>query len=193
MEFEYTWGVARTINFGVIDAGTLNLAVTGDWTPATGDTKISKGDGTTSGNVANTTNNPSAVGGTGSVVWELELTATELEAERVVIQIVDSATKAIEDQMLIGYCKDADKCEFYKVNTTNLTPTTSQFQGDRGLGRSEEATADHFNGRNILWLSGNLQGQMTDITDYAQANTRGQFDVTTMTEAPASGDVFQVL
>ena len=75
------------------------LAASGDWTPDTGDTKISK-DG---GNVANTSNNPSAVGGTGSVLWSITLTAAELQAGEVVIQIVDSATKAIEDQTLVIY------------------------------------------------------------------------------------------
>jgi hypothetical protein len=91
------YGVALTLRFPVIKAGSQDFAGSGDWTPATGDTKVSK-DG---GNVANTTNNPAAVGGTGSKLWSLALTATELQAAEVVVQIVDSATKAVEDQSLI--------------------------------------------------------------------------------------------
>jgi hypothetical protein len=189
VEFEYTYGVARSIVFPIIKAGETNFAVTGDWTPATGDTKISKD----AGNVADTTNNPAAVGGTGSALWSLALTAAELSARVVVIQIVDSATKAVEDQCFIGYAKDSDKVEVYTVEDTDVSPTATAFQGNRGQGRSEEATADHFNGRNILFLTGALQGKMTDITDYALTNARGAFTVTSLGEAPADGDQFIVL
>ena len=81
----------------MVKAGSLDLAVTGDWTPATGDTKISK-DG---GSVSNSTNNPAIVSGTGSVMWSLVLTETEMQADEVDIQIVDSATKAVEDNVFI--------------------------------------------------------------------------------------------
>jgi hypothetical protein len=93
------YGVQTSFRFAVIKSASPDLAASGDWTPATGDTKISK-DG---GNVANTSNNPSAVGGTGSVLWSITLTAAELQAAEIVIQIVDSATKAIEDQTLVIY------------------------------------------------------------------------------------------
>ena len=93
------YGVQTSFRFAVIKSASSDLAASGDWTPATGDTKISK-DG---GNFANTSNNPSAVGGTGSVGWTLTLTATELQAAEVNVQIVDSATKAIEDQYLVIY------------------------------------------------------------------------------------------
>ena len=93
------YGVQTSFRFAVIKSASSDLAASGDWSPATGDSKISK-DG---GNVANTSNNPSAVGGTGSVLWSITLTAAELQAGEVVIQIVDSATKAIEDQTLVIY------------------------------------------------------------------------------------------
>ena len=99
MFFLARYGVQTSFRFAMVKATSSDLAATGDWTPATGDTKISK-DG---GNVANTSNNPSAVGGTGSVLWSITLTAAELQAGEVVIQIVDSATKAIEDQTLVIY------------------------------------------------------------------------------------------
>ena len=99
MFFLAKYGVQTSFRFAVIKSPSSDLAATGDWTPATGDTKISK-DG---GNVANTSNNPSAVGGTGSVLWSITLTAAELQAAEIVIQIVDSATKAIEDQTLVIY------------------------------------------------------------------------------------------
>jgi hypothetical protein len=93
------YGTQTTFTFPVVKRSAVDLAVSADWTPATGDTKVSK-DG---GNVANTTNNPAAVGGAGSALWSLTLTASELQAAEVVVQIVDSATKAIEDQVLRVY------------------------------------------------------------------------------------------
>lgn len=90
------YGVQTDLIFPAVKAGAVDFSVAADWTPATGDTKVSK-DG---GNVANTTNNPAAVGGTGSALWKLTLTATEMQAALVVVQIVDSATKAIEDQAI---------------------------------------------------------------------------------------------
>lgn len=99
MFFLAKYGVQTSFRFAVIKSSSSDLAASGDWTPATGDTKISK-DG---GNVANTSNNPTAVGGTGSVLWSITLTAAELQAAEIVIQIVDSATKAIEDQTLVIY------------------------------------------------------------------------------------------
>lgn len=93
------YGTQTDIRFAIVKRGVVDLAATADWTPATGDTKISK-DG---GNYANTTNNPAAVGGTGSVGWKITVSATELQAAEVNIQIVDSATKAVEDQFLTIY------------------------------------------------------------------------------------------
>jgi hypothetical protein len=93
------YGTQTVFYFVIPKAGSTDLAATGDWTPATGDTKISK-DG---GNFANTTNNPAAVGGTGSVGWSLTLTATEMQAAVIVVQFVDSATKAITDNALLIY------------------------------------------------------------------------------------------
>ena len=93
------YNTQTTFYFPMVTRGSVDLAGSGTWTPATGDTKISK-DG---GSFANTTNNPSAVSGTGSVGWSLTLTATELSAAVVSVQIVDSATKAVEDQFITIY------------------------------------------------------------------------------------------
>jgi len=54
-----------------------------------------------------------------------------------------------------------------------------------------EATNDHYNGRIIIWTSGVLENQATDITDY-----NGSTKVLTysaVTEAPGSGDTFIII
>jgi len=87
------YGVARDLYFPVIKRASMDFALAADWTPATGDTKISKDGGAT----ANTTNNPTHVG---NGIWKLTLTATEMQAALVAITIIDSATKAVEDQFI---------------------------------------------------------------------------------------------
>lgn len=120
------YGVQTTFTFPIVKRGVVDLAATADWTPATGDTKISK-DG---GNVANTTNNPSAVGGTGSVMWTLTLTATELQAAVVDIQIVDSATKAVEDQTLKVYTYGNASAKIIPdLSVANLAANVTQWLG----------------------------------------------------------------
>ncbi|KKL64090.1 hypothetical protein LCGC14_2168500, partial [marine sediment metagenome] len=53
-----------------------------------------------------------------------------------------------------------------------------------------EATDDHFNGRTVVWTSGVLLGQASDITDYL--GSTGQLTYTATTEAPGAGDDFVI-
>ena len=73
--------------------------------------------------------------------------------------------------------------------TNGHTPTTTEFQADD----ITEATADHYIGRIVIWLTGALTGQATDITDYAAVGGIGQFTVTALTEAPANNDTFIIV
>ena len=91
------YGTACTINFPLIKAGSQNFAVSGDYTHASGDVKISK-DG---GAAATATNSPSALTMGNGAVWQLTLTATEMQAAEIVVTIIDATTKAIEDLSLI--------------------------------------------------------------------------------------------
>jgi hypothetical protein len=54
-----------------------------------------------------------------------------------------------------------------------------------------EATDDHYNGRIIIWTSGVLKDQATDITDYTGATKLLTF--TAVTEAPTAGDTFVIV
>lgn len=70
-----------------------------------------------------------------------------------------------------------------------VAPSTTVFEADD----ITEATADHYNGRIVIFTSGNLAGQATDITDYALNGANGQFTVTALTEAPANDDTFVIV
>ena len=91
------YATALTIQFPMIKAGTTDFAISTDWTPVTGDTKITL-DGA---DVVNTTNSPASVGGTGSALWSLTLTAAELTSKRSTVQIIDAATKMVVDNAII--------------------------------------------------------------------------------------------
>jgi len=76
------------------------------------------------------------------------------------------------------------------VNTGNTAATQTTFVSDD----ITEATADHYNGRIVIWTSGNLAGLATDITDYElDGNGEGAFTVTAMVEAPANDDTFVIV
>ena len=75
------------------------------------------------------------------------------------------------------------------VSNAVTAPTTTVFAADD----ITEATADHFNGRVIIFTSGALQNQATDITDYELVSAEGKFTVTALTEAPANNDTFIIV
>lgn len=75
------------------------------------------------------------------------------------------------------------------VEDSTTTPTTTTFAASD----ITEATNDHFNGRIIIFTSGALVSQATDITDYTLTGGEGVFTVTQMTEAPADGDTFIIV
>lgn len=56
-----------------------------------------------------------------------------------------------------------------------------------------EATADHYNGRVIVFTSGALAGQATLITDYALTGGRGRFTFSTLTEAVPNSTTFVIV
>ncbi len=72
-------------------------------------------------------------------------------------------------------------------SATATTLSTTQMSADGFT----EATDDHFNGRIIIWTSGVLTGQATDITDYTGATQT--FMYTATTEAPSDNDTFVIV
>jgi hypothetical protein len=74
------------------------------------------------------------------------------------------------------------------VDTAGFTATTTEFETS-----ITEATADHYNGRLIIFYTGALAGQQTLISDYSLESSKGHFTVVALTEAPANGDAFVVV
>ena len=75
------------------------------------------------------------------------------------------------------------------IDTTGFAATTTEFEADD----ITEATADHYNGRVIIFTSGALLGQATSISDYSLVSGRGHFTVPALTEAPANDSTFIIV
>jgi hypothetical protein len=75
------------------------------------------------------------------------------------------------------------------VDDSANTPTTTVFEA----ADITEATADHYIGRVIIFTSGNLIYQATEITDYELVGANASFTVSALTEAPSDGDAFIIV
>jgi hypothetical protein len=91
------YGVATHIYVPIVKRASVDFAVSADWTPAAGDVKISK-DG---GAAANIGTLPAAIAMGNTAMWDFTISATEMQAAKIVITVADSATKAVEDQMIL--------------------------------------------------------------------------------------------
>jgi len=75
------------------------------------------------------------------------------------------------------------------VDNTAFTPTTTEFEADD----ITEATAQHYNGRTVIFTSGALLKQATSISNYSLQSGRGHFTVVALTEAPGNNDTFIIV
>ena len=192
MEILGKYGIQQTFYFPLIVAGGTDIAVSADYTPVATDCRLSK-DGSTWAQASNTVADETEG-------WSITLTATELQSTRIHVNIIDSATKAVEDQSLIIHTGFSGQLEatagiiIGEVDTATFPATNIALEGFRlSPNTTEETTPDHYNGRLLLFTSGALLGQMTDVTDYVSANSKEKFTYTALTEAPADGDRYVVL
>lgn len=91
---KYGTGTGADVIVPMIKRGVVDFAATADWTPASGDVKVSK-DG---GSEANIGTLPVINGTTG---WKFVFSDAELQCKSLTVRVVDSATKAVEDQFFI--------------------------------------------------------------------------------------------
>ena len=200
---------ATHIRIPVIKRGVVDFAVGADWTPATGDVKVS----TDGGAAANITTLPTAVAMGNTAYWEFQLSASELSCKTLVVTVADSATKAVEDQAFVvetfgnasamypsdptADTVDAENRFLTAVKTNVLgtigTGSTTTSLVTSSLDPSASAT-DQYKGRIVLFTkdttSANLRGQGTDIT---ASTSGGVLTVSALSHAPVSGDTFVIV
>ena len=194
MEILGTFGIQSTFYFPLIDNGALNLAVSADYTPAAADCRLSK-DGSSWAQATNTIADE-AEG------WSITLTAAEMRATRIHVNIIDAATKAIEDQSLIIHTGFSAQIQANKgmyiisVDDGTFTPTSTVCEFTMiSPHTTEETTADHMNGRLLLGTTGTHQAIMTNITDYVLANSKMKLTYTALTagEIPVAGQLWVIV
>lgn len=113
------------IRIPIPKAASTDFAGSGDWTPASGDVKLSK-DGGTQANIGTL---PTYTNG----AWEFQLTGTELSCKQLEIMIVDSATKVITDQaILIETFGNASAMYAIDYSAAQLPANVTQFGGSAG-------------------------------------------------------------
>lgn len=180
------YGVAFTFDVSLVDAAS-RPAFKANPTLATGDVKISK-DG---GSLANLATLPTVEPSSSRIV-KVALSATEMEAERIVVQFVDAAGGEW-DELLITLNTEADLDIDGSVNDAG--PAAGDFDGDSGL----SATDDFYNGSILVFTSGSLKGIAREISDYVGSSRNLQFNGTgadadaPFPSAPANGDRFKIL
>jgi len=94
---KYATGTGADVCIPIIKRGVVDFALGADWTPATGDVKVSL-DGGTAANIATL---PVAIAMGNTTVWKFVFSNAELTCKSLVVTVSDSATKAVEDQAFI--------------------------------------------------------------------------------------------
>jgi hypothetical protein len=103
---------------------------------------------------------------------------------------VDVVSSGVWDESRSGHSVQGSYGEsFFGLESgaaTSATLSTTQMSTNL-----TEATNDHYNGRIIVWITGVLLRQATDITDYDGGSKTLTF--TAVTEAPSNGDRFIIV
>jgi len=148
-----------------------------DPTLAAGDVKIEK-DGVLIGNLA-TLPTVTPAGGTSVKVT---LSATEMDADNIVVTFLDAAGSQWCDAALV-----IQPTGLITSGTVNdSSPSTTDFDTTlTGFGN------DFFNNAFVVFTDGALKGQSRKIGDYVSST--GNISVAALTAAPANGDPFIIL
>lgn len=112
--------------------------------------------------------------------------ATDIATVDTVVDAIKVITDALGATAAANLAKSAGSAGIVSGTAQTGTLSTTVMTSDLS-----EATDDHYIGRTIIWLTGALAGQSTDITDYS--GTSGTLTYTAVTEAPSNGDTFIIV
>jgi hypothetical protein len=179
------------IRIPMVKRAVVDFAVSADWTPAAGDVKIAV-DGAAPTNVANL---PTAVASGNGAYWEFILTAAELTCKQAIVTVVDSATKAVEDQaFLVETYGNASAMYQADLSAANLPANAVQVNGTAQTARDLGATLG-VAGAGLTALGdariANLDAAISTRTKPADTQAAVTLVATTtaLTNAPTAGDL----
>ena len=136
------------------------------------------------GFVKDTDSLPQCLTATGFSTHDAAAVKTAIEAAGSHLALI----KAVTDALTVAAATKLALGAGTVVSGAAATGTLSTTQMTTNL---TEATNDHYNGRIIIWTSGVLEDQATDITDYDGATKKLTYTATT--EAPSDGDTFIIV
>lgn len=121
-------------------AGSNDYATSSDWTPAAGDVKVSI-DGGTQANIGTL---PTYSNG----CWNFTLTGAELTGKSIEVNIVDSATKAVDDNAFIietfGHASAMFVVDFTDATAFGLSSLADIYYADIQFTRDEANATDEY-------------------------------------------------
>jgi hypothetical protein len=209
---------ATHIGIPIIKRAVVDYAVSADWTPASGDVRVSK-DGGAWANIA-TLPTASSAGGNGSAaIWVFQLSAAELQCKTLDVVISDAATKAIEDQFFkVETFGDASAMYPSDPSANNIdaetrflrasqgivygtvgsgTNSTTQVSISGGSGACSPAptVTDQFKGRVLIFADDTTTAALRGQGGPVNGNTTTAITLAAgdaLTTAPANGDIFTI-
>ena len=92
-------------------------------------------------------------------------------------------------QNATNFAAAASTMQLGTVDTAGFSATTTQLE----TSSITTAAATHWNGRNIIFLTGTLALQATTISGYTLTGGRGHFTYSALTSAPANADTFIIV
>jgi len=185
------YGAATTIYLPIIKRAVQDFAVSADWTPVAGDVKIDKNEA----GPANIATLPTPITAGNGAYWKQPLAAAEMEAAKVVITMIDAATKTIEDTMITidtyGNASAEHAVDLDDSVRAGLTALPNSIPGIRGgltlqgefysgvaasstlstvvLPNDAPSGDDDLNNAVVAVIKGTGKGQMRRCTDYTGA------------------------
>ena len=201
----------------IVKRAAVDFAVSADWTPASGDVKVSK-DG---GAAANIGTLPTALTMGNGAVWVFTLADTELQCKQLTVTVVDAATKAIEDQaFVVETFGHASAMYPSDVGANNLDAEGRLISGARAIvtgvvgsgsdslsvvcsslslfGGVTSVGANALAGARLFFAGDTTTAALRAVRGRITANTSGSTPTLTIATAdelpasPASGDVFSI-
>ena len=118
------------------------------------------------------------------------LAAANLDTQLAAMPTAGENADAVWDEARSGHTTSGTFGESFNgvVSGAAVTGTLSTTEMTTNL---TEATDDHFIGRIIVWITGALAGQATDVTDYVGSTKKLVF--TAVTDTPGNGDRFVIV
>ncbi len=133
------YATATHIYVPVIKRGVVDYALGADWTPASGDVKVSI-DG---GAAANIGTLPTAVAMGNGAYWDFTIATGEVTGKKVIVTVSDSATKAVEDQAFVIETYGHASAEYQAdLSAANIPANVTQLLGTAWLTPGTAGTPD---------------------------------------------------